>query len=271
MALELGSAVYTYLWDRPLEAALSQMADFGFKWVEIMATPPHCWPRDMDAAARRRLRAHLDVAGLRLAALNPTFTDINLASTNPGLREESIRQAKETVELASDLGAWAVVLSFGRRNPLMPAPFEYAWQLSQSAVAECLKVAEKQGIVLLMENNPSHFVRTSAQCLEAASSFDSPNLRLVFDVANARLVEDPVAGLERVRDYLGYVHLSDTDEAGRAHRTVGTGRIDFAAINHALLEMGYRGVCTLETTDPSNPQGSIKDSAAALLQLGWEL
>jgi sugar phosphate isomerase/epimerase len=271
VSLVLGSATYTYLWSVPLEAALDRLAERGFTWVEIMATPPHCWPRTMDRAARRRLRDLFGRLGLRLAALNPTFTDINLASTNSGLRQESILQAKETIELAGDLDARGVVLSFGRRNAIMPAPFDTAWQLSRSAIEECLRSAEEHGVVLYMENNPSHFIRTSHQCVEAARHFGTPNLKLVFDVANASLVEDPAVGLRVAQDYLGYVHLSDTDGVSHSHRAAGAGSIDFAAISRALMEADYQGICALETTDPDDPDGSIRRSVETLLLLGWQL
>ena len=269
MGLKLGSAVYTYLWAMSLEDAISRLADLGFSHVEIMTTPPHCWPRSMDQADRKRLRDLLDSRGLTLMALNPTFLDINIASVNPALREESVRQIKETVELAGDLGARIAIVSCGRRHTLIPAPFEQSWELARPGLEECLELAESRNVVLGIENTPSLFVSTATQLVQAVQHLNNNRARIVFDVANASMVEDPVAGLRTVAPYLEYVHLSDTDSVRWTHSTVGTGTIDFPAIARALQEVGFQGVSTLETTEPQDPDGSIRRSLEVLETLGW--
>lgn len=269
MELKLGCAVYTYLWSMPLESALHRVADLGFTHVEIMTTPPHCWPRAMDQVARRRLRDLLESRGLQLVALNPTFLDINIASLNPALRDESVRQIKETVELARDLGARIAIVSCGRRHPLIPAPFETSWELARPGLEESLELAERHDVVLGIENTPSLFVSTGEQCVEAVRRLGGSRARVVFDVANASMVEDPVAGLRAVAEHLEYVHLSDTDGVRWTHSSVGSGKIDFAGVAGALREIGYSGVSTLETTEPDDPDGSIRRSLETLLPLGW--
>ena len=114
MHLTVGACTYSWLWDLSLQDAVRRIADMGFKYFELMSAPPHCWPRDWSAADRTAFRRLYESLGLHLSSVNPTFLDLNMASPNPGIREETIRQLRETIQLAHDLGAGIVVVAGGR-------------------------------------------------------------------------------------------------------------------------------------------------------------
>jgi L-ribulose-5-phosphate 3-epimerase len=269
-ALKLGGITYTYLWALPLEDAVNRLADLGFSHVEIITTPPHCLPRAMDQAARRRMRQLLEARGLTLMALNPPSLDMNVASLNDILREASVQQILDNIELAADLGSRIVITNIGRRHPLIPAPWEYTWDLARPGLERCAELAERLDVILTIENVPSLFGTTGAQCAEAARRLGSDHVKVLYDVANSRPFEDPVEGLKAVGDLLEYVHLSDTDPAKWQHSEVGAGAVDFAAVAEALREMGYTGWSALETIDVDDPDGCLRRSVEKLAPLGWQ-
>jgi sugar phosphate isomerase/epimerase len=119
MPLTIGACTYSWLWDLPLQAAVHRIAGMGFHYFELMSRAPHCWPRDWSTADRKAFRQLVEASGLRVSSVNPTFLDINIASPNPGIREESIRQLRETIQLAHEIGAGIVVAPAGRKHMLI--------------------------------------------------------------------------------------------------------------------------------------------------------
>lgn len=271
MKLKLGVATYAFLWEYTLEATLKQIADWGFRHVELMSAPPHVWTRALDRKGMQSLRKLFEAHGVELAALNPTFLELNLASPNPGFRQESITQTKETIRLAHELGAPIVVLIPGRRHVLVPQPFEETWQVAKQSIRECLGEAERYGIVLGIENAPSLFVERSDQLRRMVEEIASDYLRIVFDVANGMMCESLPDALDTVKDYLVHVHVSDCDGRNWAHLPVGMGGIDFHEIAGKLAEITFEGVSVIETTYLADPDGGVKESKRQLEAFGWHV
>ena len=96
-------------------------------------------------------------------------------------------------------------------------------------------------------------------------------MKIVFDAANASVIEPIVPALDQVKDHLVHVHLSDTDCKMWSHSSIGGGTIDFHPIAEKLKEIDYDGISILETTEPDNPRDSITSSVERLSQWGWRI
>lgn len=270
--LKLGTAHYTYLWDRSLEEALTEIKTLGIKYIELMTTVPHLWPPSFTQDQRRDLRKLMYQLGLELVAINPTFLDINMASTNPGIRKESVKQIIDQISLANDLGAKIIVVIPGKRHPLLAPPFETVWKnYAKEGVLRCVEHAEKNNVIFGLENGPSLFVEDTDKMLFVLDEVGSSSMKIVLDVANASMIEPIDSALEKVKEHLVHVHLSDTDYNTWTHSPIGVGKIDFAMISKKLHEIGYSGISILETTYSENPKWSITSSIDKLLPLGWQL
>jgi len=269
MSLTVGAATYAWLWDQSLEYAIDRIADIGFRTFEIMTAPPHVWPRGMDAAARRALRRHYEKRDLTLTSLNPTFLDLNMVSPNPGIREETLRQFREQFELAADLGAGLVVITVGKKHPLIAPEFEYFWRLAVDGARQILPLCEKTGVTFGVENGWTAFTHAK-HCADFVAEIRHERLKIVFDVANATIVnESPLAGLDTVKDHLALVHLSDTDDKTWGHNPVGTGMIDFGSVAAKLKAIAYGGVSILEVVIRQEPERHFRESLDRLRPHGW--
>ena len=268
MALTVGACTYSWLWDRPLQDAVHRIADMGFTYFELMSAPPHCWPREWSAAERTAFRKLYESRGLRLTSVNPTYLDINMASPNPGIRDESIRQLRETVELAHDLGAGIVVAPGGRKHVLIAPDQAYVWGLVKGALESLLVDCERLGVNFGLENgyNVTH---TAELMVRMCRELSHPKLKLIYDVANATMVESPLDGLELVVKDLALLHLSDTDDKVWGHDRIGTGVIDFAAVTEKVKKLGYAGPTIMEIVDRRTPDESNRASLKRLQALGW--
>ncbi|MDN5347617.1 MAG: hypothetical protein PWP65_1181 [Clostridia bacterium] len=270
MALKLGAATFSYLWKCPLEESFKALANMGYRYIEIPTAPPHFWPRSMDLKEREAIRKAAAKNGLEIVAINPTGQDLNLASTNPGIYEETIVQLKEQIKLAHDLGAKVIVFPGGRVHSLVPAPVEKARQLVKEALERCVEDAEKFRVVFGLENVPFSFLKLATDLISIIKEINSPFLGITYDIPNAFMVEDPIKGLEEVAPYLALVHVSDTTKKSWGHMPIGTGEVDFAAVARKLIQIGYKGITILEVTQPSDPESGIKASTSRLELLGWE-
>lgn len=270
MALRLGAATYKYLWDLSLDDALQHIANLGIRCVEVMTTPPHMWIGEMQPAQCARTRRLFEERELTLIALNPTFLDISIASTNPGIRRESVRQICETVRVCHELGGRVVVLSAGKRHPLIAPPFQYSLTLIVESLAEIVDACERWDVTIGLENG-WNLVDTSRQMMEIVDRVNSKYLKIAYDTANANVVEDVLAGLETVRPHLAHLHLSDSTPNVHGHLPIGHGNIDFGKVANILRQMDYQGLSILEIIDTGKSDESILRSIQYLAKYGWEV
>ena len=144
-------------------------------------------------------------------------------------------------------------------------------RLAHPAIRECIDYASSKGVIYGFENITSLYMVRSEEIAAFIDEVDSPFCRAVYDVANARLHEDPAEGVRILGRRLCHVHLSDSDGTGRAHWPIGMGDIDFMAVANALDEVGYEGWSLLETTWMDDPDWAIASSVKALRAHGWEV
>lgn len=270
MGLKLGAAQYTYLWKLSLEDSIRRLAEMGFRWLELMTAPPHFWPGEMGREKVASVRKLLDSLGLKLISINPTFVDLNMASPNKGLRKECVRQMKEQLELASDLGAETLVVVPGRCHPLVRAPFERIWaEWGRESLAECLKRAEQLGVTLALENVPMFYMDRADILTRTVREFGSERLKVALDVANALMVEAVPEALSKVKGELALIHLSDTDRTPWSHLPVGKGCLDFGEIARELTAIRFDGISILEVIYPVDSDAAMATSAERLEAMGW--
>jgi len=269
MPLKLAAATLTYLWSCDLETACRRIADIGFRAVEVMCASPHLWPRGFSGEDRAALGRMLGTVGLEIVAINPTYLDMNLASPNPGFREESIRQLRELIALAADVGAPRVVTVAGKRHPLLPTPVDRARRWATDAIAECVPLAEQLGVELTLEN-AWNVADDAESVMEMARQLRSDRVRIVYDSANSLALEPAASGFAKVSSHLTHVHLSDARHGAWSHAPIGTGEVDFAEIHATLVRQRFAGVSVIEAVDPERPDAALAVSKAALERLGWQ-
>jgi sugar phosphate isomerase/epimerase len=120
------------------------------------------------------------------------------------------------------------------------------------AIADGVKYAEDNGLVLLMENEAACCLKTGADAAEVVARIDSPALRVVWDPGNALLAgETPYPdGYSAVRNYVEHVHVKDAVILANGKSkfvVVGEGEVDYKGQFAALRADGYSGYISLET------------------------
>jgi sugar phosphate isomerase/epimerase len=141
--------------------------------------------------------------------------------------------------------------------------------------------AEKQGVLLLHENEKQIYGDTPERCRDILDSVDSPALRAIYDPSNFVQcgVRNYPHAFKMLRDKIVYMHMKDsvytaakaeTDSGfnvhvvSDAHRPVGQGDGNVKEILTDLWREGYEGFLSIEPhlVNNSDIPGSGEDKFA---------
>ena len=252
-----------FLCEKPVTVALDVIARAGFAGAEIWME--HVWlSAESPASIRRRARS----LGLALSVHAASY-DLNIASANPGIRRESIRQMEESIQLAADLAAEAVAmhpgrLSHGRDNA------DRVWEPLLETVTALDELAARLGVRLGIETMekrkreyfvyPDDLARLFPQSWEVTG--------LTVDLAHATTVMNPLAFLDAV-SALPVVHAHCSDHStGITHVPLGWGTLDVPTVLRALGRF-YDGLVMIEGYVPGQGEQIIPANADYLRRHGF--
>jgi sugar phosphate isomerase/epimerase len=261
-------STYGYLYSASLKGALESIAGVGFRTVEIAPSPPHLVLSDRDPSSRARLAQKLEQLKLGVVSINPT--ELNLISTNPDVRELSLRQYRESLVLAHDLGARIVVVIPGRQSQLIPMPGDAARRIVLEQLSQLARTAHRLRVDLAVETVPFGFAESAAEVAALVHEIGDERVGIALDVANIYGKEDVSLAVSTAAPSLKIAHLSDTWRNRWAHTAIGSADVDFAEFVGALERSGFQGPCIYELVDGEDPQTHIADDLARLRSLGLE-
>jgi sugar phosphate isomerase/epimerase len=137
------------------------------------------------------------------------------------------------------------IFSFYRKEGITAAEIRDGVLERMRALAD---LAEREGVVLLHENEKSIYGDTPERVLDIIESVGSDALRVTWDSANfvqvgVRPFTDAYAML---RPHIEYVHAKDAMAETSTVVTVGAGDGELVETLTALRDDGYRGVVSLE-------------------------
>ena len=124
------------------------------------------------------------------------------------------------------------------------------WELYRDEIIkrirEFTKIAEKEDIILLHENEKDIFGENAENCKCILDCVNSPNLRAVFDPANfVQCGVDTLKAFEILKDDVIYMHIKDALPDGTVVPS-GYGAGNIREILAELSRMGYEGFVSLE-------------------------
>jgi len=249
--------------ERSVREALQSIARCGFQAAEVWME--HLWwtgeaPEEVAQWARR--------LGLELSLHGASY-DLNIASTNQGIRQESLRQVEESIITAARLGAETVVLHPGRLSSSRDSMDE-CWERLEEAVALIDGWADREGIRIGLEAMEKRFkeVYVTPADVRRLLSKGWTNIGLTLDIAHAYTLMDPVDYIAQLdNQWITHVHLSDS-AAEAVHVPLGRGQLDIAAALRALGER-YDGLVSLEGYVPDRGEETVRSNLAYLQHLGW--
>jgi len=136
---------------------------------------------------------------------------------------------------------------------------------------EAVKIAEDNGVKLAVEN---HIDFTADEICQILEGVNSKSFGVNFDTGNfLRLMDDPVAGMEKLAPYVFATHIKDLLPEPSARPTdwfffsgvpVGMGLIDNQKLAELLAEHNYQGFLAVEIDHPHSAWTDLEDEAVSI-------
>jgi len=267
----LGAHTFGFLWNRDAAKATEDLIANGFRHVQYLAGPPHLDPWATDRAPFLSIRRTVQQAGGSILAVDLPSSETNLASANPAVVDFSVATYLKVLDLASDLGARWLTINSGRKHGLLPPPDDRLLTVFRGALQRLVKAAQPRGIRLLLENIPGMLLADAASTKTFLDQHDDGSIDVLYDVTNAAAFgENPADGIRTLGGRIQLLHLSDAPEGLWRHDPIGTGAIDFNAIQTALSDIAYSKGVVIEVVS-NDTLSDLVASRARLRQIGWTL
>jgi deoxyribonuclease-4 len=269
MSMPLGAALFGFLHRTDREQAMSQVAEAGYRLVELSAVPPLLDLTDVSAEERREIRTQLERHELQCVSMNPV--ELNPISTNRELSAACFHQYRTAIELTAELGGESIVMITGRRNPLIPGPEEHPRNVLRNHLERLAPVAVRLGVTICLETVPYGFLQTTAELADFIEESGIEGVGIALDCANSLFAKvDPAGEVEASREFLELVHISDSWRDRWAHTQVGTAEVDLGAFARALQRRAYAGPTIYELVDGEDPAPRFRDDREQLSEWGWD-
>lgn len=229
-----------------LEIDLAIAQRLGAKYVEVL-------PRWNALPPAEPLRRAIENEGLAIWSTHGPWGGqtiqagrVDLADTNPRLREESLVDLMHAADWATQLGASVMVVHPGGLSD--PTDLERRTDHLRESVARLAEHAWPGGLKIGVENMPKGVFPGSrmADLAEIVRDIDHPGVGLVLDTGHARISADVVQETHAARGLLISTHVHDNAGRADSHLPPGEGSIDWPSWFEALNGIEYDGPVMLE-------------------------
>lgn len=262
MKIGLNSGIFPSTWT-PIEK-VEAAARVGAAGLEINIDTNQLWTQRLDGAARRALRQQATDTGVEIVSLciNAHWV-FNLTSPDVRIRDLGISLLMETIDMAHELGASAILIP-GCDQEESP---DNKWELFRDGVMHGIARAQQAGVKLALEAVGKPFLFDSAkllQMIEACGGSDA--LGIYLDVGNSTSGGmDPAVEIRAAGDRAVLTHVKDWNPNNPSERRLGAGGVDFERSFAALREIGYDGYLLVELPpDPNDPDAVARHSVQFL-------
>ncbi|MBI2680328.1 MAG: sugar phosphate isomerase/epimerase [Candidatus Solibacter usitatus] len=260
MAELFPTAAITDEFSPDLETAARSMAELGMRGAELrllFGKNIIDLTDDELARARQIVEAHgLHVISIASPVLKCTLPDAppidprfqqDMFASNYTFADQP-RLARRAFAIAGLTGA-RIVRVFSYWRTLQP---DACFERVVSALCELADQAKAHDLIIGLENEHACNISTAEETARVLAAIDHPNLKVVWDPANAYLSgEIPFPDGYRLLPAGRIVHVHAKDCFVRDHRPVwgplGEGGVDWKGQIGALRADGYRGYISLET------------------------
>jgi sugar phosphate isomerase/epimerase len=218
---------------RPPSSWASIALEDDFNALEILCEGP-MWPRH---GLWKEEICDIGKNSIDVYLHSPTV-DLNPASVNRGIREETLKQLKETVDMAAGIGAGYITTHPGIIHKPIPRIWEMCTEFALQVLGEASDYASGRGVVLSIENMPH---RDTYLCTNA-DELDMFRKRcrsgVTIDVGHAVTCPDPMSFMRL--PHISYLHVNDNKGDKDSHLCPGDGILDLGMLkmhDHMIIEL----------------------------------
>jgi hexulose-6-phosphate isomerase len=272
------------LWAFPYPARMTlreclQLAkDAGFDGIELNYDLDNDLSPKTESGHYRTIRKLAEEIGIAISGLcSFLYWPYSLTDNDPARRARGLELARLMIEAAHELGTDNLLTIAGSTYiPWIPerepVPIDVCDRRAREAIGQLLRLAEKRGIYLNIENIVFNgYLTTPAEMNTFVDSFGSKHVQVHFDTGNVMLFQFPEHWAPILGRRIKNVHFKEFSKKGTDHtlesfRTLLDGTTNWPAVMEALEGTGYEGYVTFEYFHPflHYPEALIEQSSDAL-------
>jgi sugar phosphate isomerase/epimerase len=241
--MKIGASTLAGIEDK-LENVLEFIESLGIEYAEIVHQYPHD-KADIESLESFNLKY----------SIHAPFMDVNIAALQEKSRLNSIEQIKESIDLANEINAEAVVVHPGLASFLANKYFlDTVYELANESIKEIGDYGRDLGVLTTIENMPSFDGMIYQNLNDLDELLVSLDMSMTLDIGHANHVGYTPDGM--IFDSIKHIHMHDNFGDDDAHLSFGEGSIDLKGIVNRLEEKNYDGIYIIEVNDTN----SIKKS-----------
>lgn len=240
----------------PIPEAMELVCRTGYEGLEIWVE--HIWKQRQAPAGLRRRASKL---GLALTMHGPQ-RDLNVTSSNAGIKAESQRQYLAALEEAAELGAEVIVLHPGALSSSGDDPASF-WAPLEEFFAVVAEKAAALGVrvgIENMERRRLEFVTTPQAVLRLISSIGAASLGITLDLAHILINGDDVE-FDGLALHICHTHISGSTRE-KVHVPLDEGVYGMREAVQRLQRL-YGGMAAIE--------GFVRGQAQQVLRRNYEV
>jgi sugar phosphate isomerase/epimerase len=236
--------------DRPFDWAY-QLEDLGYSgWEIVNEGRQRLTPENL--AEAKQIAETTDL----VITIHLPYSDLNLASMNQPIWEETVRQMKSCLSLACDFARLAVVHP-GHLSPLGMQMPDTAWSQNITGIRQICDHAADLDMKIAVENMvnmPALLGRRPEEIAGILETVDRENVGFIFDVGHAN-TNGNVENFLKLKDIIIHAHMHDNHGERDEHLPVGNGTVPWNKVAAGLKD--YKGRIVTESRSLEEGQRSV--------------
>lgn len=240
---------------RPTKWGIQQTKRIGFDTIDIFTDP-----LDIDAKERRLIADACAAEGLPINSV--CCVAVGLIDFNPSVQRFHMDRCKRYLDLCYELRAKNLLLVLGEyiwQQEVIPPAAQ--WEMGVNNVKELGKHAKSLGLEIVMELEPFDLslVNSVDNMVKFLNDVNMPKtVRANCDISHLHLVRTPFKDVEKLKGWIGHVHLSDCDGKVHGDMPPGRGVTPIKKYLAAIKDTGYDGVVSIELEYSPEPDRIVE-------------
>ena len=241
---------------------LPLIRESGFDTIEVCFSPSHLDFHDQATV----LRAAAEIKELHLEAYSlhaPFAPHIDISSTDPTQRKESVREILRAAEAAAALNAHYFVIHPGPENPPPPRVEEELPHIQHviDSLEQIARRCRELGPTCVIENKLPHLVfGNTAEILWILDGIKDAEVGACLDTGHAFLSGNMHDLIQKLRGRLKMIHAHDSGGTGDDHFPPGDGKIDWPRLLRGLVNIDFHGAFILEIAGMADAKATMANA-----------
>jgi sugar phosphate isomerase/epimerase len=233
----IATTLKTYLEETndDFDKAFAMIKQDGFEACGIVMNDP----LDRYLSIKDKLRA----SGLRFCIHAP-ITDINISSTNLGIRKESVKQVKDAILLGKEIDAVVTFHPGSFRNTFH---VDEAYENMDMSIMDIMNFAKENDVCIFLENmepGKKQLCTTIVQLKKVTQKFK--DLNLCLDIAHAAMItENYMEYWHELKHRIKHIHISGiNDQNSHVEVSLNESSVDFTDFIKTVKS--FKGIIRIE-------------------------